>query len=107
MLKETKTEDTSVERLNDNFNIQLERKVVEGANIVNLQSIPSSYEDCNNDSMFEEELSESKEEVGDNPFWVLPTKNDQAKELSDHGMNHLVDDEAPTQMLNLVLHEEQ
>lgn len=78
MLKETKIEDTSVERLNDNFNIQLERKVVEGAKIVNLQSNPSSYEDYNNDFVFEEELNELEEEVGDNPFWVLPTKNDQA-----------------------------
>jgi hypothetical protein len=78
MLKETKIEDTSVERLNDNFNIQLERKVVEGAKIVNLQSNLSSYEDYNNDFVFDEELNELEEEVGDNPFWVLPTKNDQA-----------------------------
>jgi hypothetical protein len=56
----------------------LERKVVEGAKIVNLQSNLSSYEDYNNDFVFEKELNEVEEEVGDNPFWVLPTKNDQA-----------------------------
>jgi hypothetical protein len=52
-------------------------------------------------------LNELEEKVGDNPFWVLPTKNDQAKELSDHGMNQLVDGEALMQTLNMVLQEEQ
>ncbi len=40
-------------------------------------------------------------------LWVLPMENIQYEELIDHGMNQLVDGDAPMQMLNLVIQEQQ
>jgi hypothetical protein len=46
----------------------LEEKFLEGAKIIPLQSIHLGFEDCNDDSMSEEGLSESKEDEGCNPL---------------------------------------
>jgi hypothetical protein len=42
-----------------------------------------------------EGLNESKEEEGYNLLWVLPTENIKYEDLSDHGMNQVLDCEAP------------
>ncbi len=102
------TTKASVEMMNNNFNnIQLEEKFLEGGKIIPIQSIHLGFEDCNDDSMTKEGLCESKEEEGCNHLWVLPMDNIQYEQLSDHGMNQLVDGKVPMQMLNLVLQEQQ
>jgi hypothetical protein len=46
----------------------LEDKFLEGVKIIPLQSIHLGFEDCSDDFMFEEGLSESKEKEGYNPY---------------------------------------
>lgn len=52
-------------------------------------------------------LSGSDEEESFDLLWVLPMENIQYEELIDHGMNQLVDGDAPMKMLNLVIQEQQ
>ncbi len=72
--KIAETTNAGVKRMNNKFNnIQLEEKFSKGAKIILLQSIHPSFEDCDDDFMSEEGLSELEEEEGCNPSWVLLT----------------------------------
>ncbi len=94
--KIVETTHVGVKRMNNNFNnIQIEDKFLKGAKIVPLQSIHPSFEDCDDNFVSKEGLNESKEEEGYNLLWVLPTKNIKYEDLSDHGMNQVLDCEAP------------
>ncbi len=94
--KIVETTHVGVKRMNNNFNnIQIEDKFLKGAKIVPLQSIHPSFEDCDDDFVSKEGLNESKEEEGYNLLWVLPTENIKYEDLSDHGMNQVLDCEAP------------
>jgi hypothetical protein len=48
-------------------------------------------------------MSESKDNVDDNPKRILPLEVNRIEELSNHGMNHVLDEQAPMQIFNLAL----
>ncbi len=68
--------------------------------------IQSSILDCSNDvSSYDEEMMVYEEKTKDDLQQVLLILENQIDELKDHEMDLLVDEEAPMQMLNLILNE--
>lgn len=64
--------------------------------------IQSSDPNGSNDEFsFDDELMEYEEEIKDDPQVLLNLKN-HIEKLKDHGMDLMVDKEAPMQMLNLI-----
>ncbi len=56
----------------------------------------------NDEFSFDDELMEYEEEIEDDPQEVLLNLKNHIEELKDHGMDLMVDKEAPMQMLNLI-----
>jgi hypothetical protein len=64
------------------------------------------FNDCCDDFLSEDEMNESKNNANDNPKRILPLEVDLIEELSNHGMNQVLDEETPMHIFNLALHEQ-
>ncbi len=62
---------------------------------------------CIDDFLFKEDLSEVEGNADDNLYKILPIKKIMIEKLNNHGMNEVVEDETPMQILNLVLRKQQ
>lgn len=62
---------------------------------------------CIDDFLFKEDLSEAKGNANDNLYKIWPIEEIMIEKLNNHGMNEVMEDETPMQMLNLVLQEQQ
>jgi hypothetical protein len=51
------------------------------------------FNDCYDDYIFEDEMSESEDDIGDNPKGILLVEMNKIEELNDHGMNQVLDEE--------------
>ncbi len=87
-----------IDKLN---NLSLEHLHTGETRTHNFQFLGSN--DYCDDSIFEDEMSESKDNVNDNPKRILPLEVNQIEELSNHGMNQVLDEKAPMQIFNLAL----
>jgi hypothetical protein len=55
-----------------------------------------NFFNCINDSLFEGDLKEEEEENANNNLYkILSIEENLIEELNDHGMNQVVEDEAP------------
>lgn len=59
--------------------------------------------ECIDDSLSKGDLKKEEEIANDNLCKILLVEEFMIEELNDHGMNQVVEDDAPMQMLNLVL----
>ncbi len=66
----------------------------------------SGFSDYGDDFLFEDEMNELEDNANDNPKRILPLEVDLVEELSNHGMNQILDEETPMQIFNLALQEQ-
>lgn len=85
----TKLEEAYIKEFN---NLRLKHLYVGEAKTKNFQLF--CFNDCYDDHIFEDEMSELEDDAGDNPKGILLVEMNQIEELSDHGMNEVLDEEA-------------
>ncbi len=84
----TKLKETYLEEFN---NLRLKYLYVDEAKTQNFQLF--YFNDCYDDYIFEDEMSESEDDIGDNPKGILLVEMNKIEELNDHGMNQVLDEE--------------
>jgi hypothetical protein len=62
--------------------------------------------DSDDESSFEEDIVEYEEKAEDDPQEILLNLENQIKELKDHRMDLIIEEETPMQILNLTLQEQ-
>jgi hypothetical protein len=93
-----KLKEVNIDKLS---NLSLEHLHTGEARTHNFQFL--GFNDCCDDSLFENEMNESKDNVDYNPKRILPLEANQIEKLNNHGMKHVLDEEVLMQIFNLAM----